>query len=79
MAAAATQPASYYCPATQLVLLPTAAVTQQQQPQLMAPTQMVLGALPEENEGQEVEELEATWTNIWNFACLRYQTMKSWM
>jgi hypothetical protein len=30
-------------------------------------------------EGQEVEELEATWTNIWNFACLRYLTMKSWM
>jgi hypothetical protein len=40
--------------------------------------------MPEDNsilkeEGQEVEELEATWTNIWNFACLRYQTMKSWM
>lgn len=39
---------------------------------------------PEDNstlkeELREVEDLEATWTNIWNFACLRFQTMKSWM
>lgn len=30
-------------------------------------------------EGREVEDLEATWTNIWNFAYLRYLTMKSWI
>lgn len=40
--------------------------------------------MPEDNsilkeELREAEDLEATWTNIWNFACLRFLTMRSWM
>jgi hypothetical protein len=30
-------------------------------------------------EALEVVGLAGIWINIWNFACLRYLTMKSWM